>query len=267
MSRNFVRSAATDYINLGDVAAARYAVSSTWSQFVFFRQASSDSSSESIIIAKQTQPTDATLRIRINNGTAPQEVEIYMDNSEQITGPDVIALNTWYMIALTNDGTGDAGGLKLYLATMDGVFETDYNPATGTALEDVSATADVRIGQIESSGADWWDGDIAHVSYFNTEFSSAKILQYLFHPKRVAVAEGAGCIYYLPLGYGSPEQDLSGNQNNGTVNGTPSISAMPPTAGFTPHWHHAIEPISAAAVGSIYYNPYRHPVRNPLLRL
>ncbi len=265
MSRDFDRAGAVDYIALGDIAAARFPQLSTWTLIGFIRQTTSDATAESSFFSKWGGGGAETFRGRINNGTAPQEPEIYMAGVEVITGPDVIELNTWYMYALTNDGTGDAGQLKLYLATMDGVFDPDYNPATGTCpVDEATLTTPIEIGR-ESGGGDTWDGVIADIAYFTSEFSSAKILQYLRFPTRVAVAEGGGCVYHLPFGFGSPEPDMSGNQNNGTVNGSPSIVAMPPTALFTPHWV-TVEPVSVAAVGMAW--PSRnHPSRNPILRL
>lgn len=239
MSRLFVRSAATDYINLGDITAAHFVTLTTWSILGFFRQNTSDASNESMIISKEAGSATRTLRIRINNGTAPQEPEIYVNGSEAITGPDTVQLDTWYMFALTNDGAGGASGLKFYLATMDGVFDSNFNPATGQMADDSGpVTADILIGRIagDASNPDWWDGDIAHIAYFDSEFSSDKILDFLRFPDWVVMAEGSNCVFYLPIGFGSPEQDLSGHQNNGTLNGTPAISMMPPTALFVAGW-------------------------------
>ncbi len=248
MSRNMVRSAGTDYIALGDVAAARFQELSAWTALVFFRMASLDASNEGTIFSKSNNSSSQRqFWIDINNGTPPQEFEVYINNLKVIdNNVNIIDVDIWYMVALANDGTGGAGGLKLYMATMDGSFDADHNPTTGTHGGDSGTlTSPIWAGARNQAAADYWDGDLAHFAYFGSELSSAKILQYLRHPTRVAVAEGSNCIFYLPLMGGSPEQDLSGNQNNGTVNGTPTVSAMPPVALMMPPV--AIMPSIAAA--------------------
>lgn len=113
-------------------------------------------------------------------------------------------------ITVTYDGSSTAAGVKIY---FDRVLETNVvitDALTGTILNNVNLQWGV------TAGADFWDGLLAWSNVHNVELT----------PGEAATAFSVGyafrgAVSILPLwGLGSPEADLSGNGNNGTLVGT-----------------------------------------------
>lgn len=180
---------------------------------------------------------DTQFECSVGSGTAPEILRVKTGDGHVFTGSAVFSLNTWYMVGVTCDGTASANDMNIYVATMDGNYDSNYNPAVATHQGDASTlTGPIQYGASgEPSFRYWFEGDIAHGVYVDAELSSSEILAYLRHPTIMAAVFNAkyGLQFYHPLGFGSPEPDYSGNQNDGAISGTPSISAMPPTSLFT----------------------------------
>lgn len=238
MSRNFNDNAA-DYINLGDISTARFIGTTEFSFLVFFR-VENTAGDDRVILGKENR-----FVLRIDQGAASQELQVRVEGSVIIEGGSNVALDTWYLGAVTNDGTSSATGMLEYLLTMDG---TVLDNAISGDNNLISHTEAIHLGV--RAGVDPMDGDIAYAAYFDFELSLAQIKAYLWNPIMFTAQYNANCEFFLPLKGASPEPDWSGNGNNGTVNGSPTISDNPPVSILLPLDFNSSFVIPIAAVGA-----------------
>lgn len=122
----------------------------------------------------------------------------------------------WHHVAIAYDGSSNASGVTLY---VDGVDDT------GSTIKDtLSATtdggADVGIGSRNGTTILPWNGDLAEAATWNAELVSDEIVS-LARGSSVSHIRNANLQGYWPLqGASSPEPDLSGFINPGTLTGT-----------------------------------------------
>ena len=161
---------------------------------------------------------------------APANIEVYTNGALSITGGDSVALNTWYCIAVTNDGTENAGGFKYYLIGMDGSIVNTVSDQHDSDAVDL--TGELSIGGRASN--DEMDGDIDYVCYIQQELTQAQCVAYSQNPYRLAqsLQTAAGnVVFFLKLGMGGINAvDLSGQATSWTVPGTLVVSNPPPVA-------------------------------------
>jgi hypothetical protein len=83
----------------------------------------------------------------------------------------------------------------------------------------------------DSGVADFLSGGAADCAYWNTVLSSGQVAQLAAGYRPIDIGSTANLQGWWPLsGYSSPEPDISGNNNNGTLTGT-AQAAMPPSLG------------------------------------
>lgn len=256
MARNF----SNDGIDLGNIAAAQFLESASWSLLAFarFENLTAD---ERAVVAKWGSA--GTRQFELNtNKTPAHHMEVRNNGATAITGSGAaLVVDTWYLFVVTFD-TSTA---TLYTLKTDGsVVDTD----TGSWNDDPDVTEEVRIGEKQGGGDDM-DGDIAHVAYIDAVLTLQDIKEYLYSPARVVARFiGSDSVqFYLPLGLGSPEPDFSGKGNNGTVSGT-AISDNPPTGplfGFDLGWQGAAAAAAAATTSFPPVQPWIN--RSPHLRM
>jgi hypothetical protein len=138
-----------------------------------------------------------------------------------------ISTGVWFHVAVTNKATASIGDLKMYKDGVSLSIDSDLGYPAG------ASTGNTTIGERTYSGAEGRRNErIAQVCFWNVSLSFGEV-----------AALAAGCnpyfirqraiIGYWPLdGLQSPEPDLSGNTNNGTLTGT-AYAAGPPVAMFT----------------------------------
>ena len=136
----------------------------------------------------------------------------------------------WYHLAGTWDGGTTSAACKIYI---NGIQEDDANNESGTVTA-ANANSSLRIiGAQQSdngSGYDnFYDGQMSYISLFNRNLSINEIRQDMFYPGSIR----KGLMGFWPLfGSASPEPDLSGNKNNGTVTGAIKGTSDPPINGL-----------------------------------
>ena len=240
-----------NFIDLGDITAARFERAETWTALAFFNLSAS-TPDDSAFITKYASGVSQFL-FRTDNQAAPTNVEVGHGNDTAviINGASSIELNTWYLSAVICDGTSSAGDITLYTLGMDGTVIDDG--VTGDSNPDESnLTTPVRL-MTRTSTADELNGSMAHAAYIRSVLTKQDVFDYLYQPAKVVAkfkGVGNGVPFYQPLGLGSPEPDFSGSSNNGTVTGTPTITDNPPIApwyGFDLGWQGAF----TAAVGGV----------------
>lgn len=160
------------------------------------------------------------------------------------------AANTWYRGVATY---ASGGGWAIYA--------TGASPSSGTMVEALTNTP-LQIGN-QTNFSESWSGALADVAVWNVVLSAAEAAS-LVQGARPFTIRPKSLIGYWPVdGLQSPEPDLSGNANNGTLTGT-ALAPGPPFALFTPRWPQ-LAPISAPVIpppfvfdfdGTIF-KPYR----------
>jgi hypothetical protein len=227
MSRNF--SGSSQYITLGDLSSARFLQMSTWTFLCFFRYESSGD--ENCFISKYVDSpvTAKHAFFRTKKETAPVHIEIYILDSKVLTTTATYSTDTWYFFAITNDGTGGTNGVSVYVYSMDGQVVTNENADHAGDPSDLTAALIIAA---RGPNRDHADGDLAYLAYFTEEFTQAEVKGYFRNPYQVTAQKRSNCVFFLPLNGSSPEVDLSGNGNTGTITGSPTLSAMPPVSAY-----------------------------------
>lgn len=152
-------------LNAGDIQDFRFLSAEPWT-LTFVYRINNTSVDNCTLIAKWAgSSTFKQLFIHVGFGTAPQEIVVFLAGAARITTANFVELNTWYCSAITNDGTGAAGGLRIAnFAVPSGVL---LNSGTGQHASDASnLTADVRLAMKDVSGNDIMDGSIS-ATYFH----------------------------------------------------------------------------------------------------
>lgn len=233
MSRRF-NSTSADIISLADNADIKFLSTSQWTVLSFFRVEETASDNRTII-SKYGGVNNQQFLLRVDRGTAPQEIEVWHNGAVRISGVDLVELNTWYLVSASCNGSAT---LRYNLYGIDG---TQLGTATAATTGNQSQnTAPVQIG-IWDSANDPMFGRIAYTCYIDgVQLTTQEISRYLRRPYIVATSKGTSTKFFLPLLGRSPEPDFSGRANNFTVAGT-TITDMPP----------AVSPMMVPSVYSI----------------
>ena len=129
-------------------------------------------------------------------------------------GSTALSTGVWYFGCTAYDGAA----LKVYLNGVEdgtGAFSGSADTTTGSAV----------IGRLGDLSADHFNGKAAYVHIYNRGITQVEVTQLMYRPGSVT----SGLVAYLPLwGVHSPEIDLSGTGNSGTVNGATESTDGPP---------------------------------------
>jgi hypothetical protein len=212
-----------DKVRPGDVTNAKFDYTTSWST-MFMWQTFNDK--DTFLIYKWTNAGSQFRHI-----TSSSQFKVDHDGS-QIILTGTVALNTWYLSAITCDGTADPSStVTLYIVELENNNNFLVDGVTGTiSSNDSDLTAPITYGH-RSEGtftANWLDGDMAMASYLhNVELTKSEVLHYARNPWAVIAKYSDDARYFLEMGRGSPEPDFTGNGNSGTVTGA-IISPNPP---------------------------------------
>lgn len=227
-----------DYLSRADITSARFEIDVTWSLCIFIR-VENLVTDERVFFSKWDDGDANGRQVRLRTNTSGA-IEVGTDANTATLAFGTVAINTWYLVVLSNDGGGGATGLSGFQYSMDGTeVDSGSNQHDGTSP---TQTFQLEIGRRPLS--DPFDGDIAYCAYFNTELTAAERLAYLRNPYQIAFAKGStGCEFFLPMyGDDSPEPELVHGRNF-TVNGTQVKGTNPPLGPLAP----AARPFTAAA--------------------
>jgi hypothetical protein len=130
-------------------------------------------------------------------------------------GNNVLTADTWVHLALVrNDADGNS--IKLY---VNGVLSYTTTSLTTDSTGGGSSVFNIGYGEYGQIPDDeYFNGEIAHVRVWNVARSAADILQYM---NRSVVGTESGLQGYWKLneGTGTSVDDLTSNNNNGTLSG------------------------------------------------
>ena len=228
MSLTFA-NALSQYVELGDIATARFEIGEIWTVLSFMRVGETGSDDRSIVSKFGGTNKNQFLLRTDRDSTPPTNLEVYTQANLAIAGGNNIALDTWYLIAVSNDGTGGASGMKLYSVQMDGTFLDDA--ATGQHTGDESDLTGLITFSETEANTDEFAGDLDYECYIQKELTKQEILRYLHDPVGAMLRlKPNGVPYCIKLGYlGKSSFDLSGSKNHGTIFGSVSRGEDPPT--------------------------------------
>jgi hypothetical protein len=221
MARSFPGSTNTRRVDSG----ASYDPAGSFSVAAWVRQATAEDFKR--VVSTRDAATHGFL-LGVSSGANNNKIRflVAVGGTFRVAGPAGAALDdgAWHLIV----GSYTAAGtdvIDLYVddmtataASVSGTYGTFNNSATNLAIGN------------ERAGASWnscWNGDIGTVCTFDRVLTLGERQQ--LKKRGPAHLRTAG---WWPLGLGSPEVDLSGNKNNGSIDGTgtTTVSDNPPIA-------------------------------------
>jgi hypothetical protein len=143
-----------------------------------------------------------------------------------VDGSHVLSINTWYNIISTYNSVA---GLVGYVgAASDGTIVAAGS--IGGATSHFQMGDDFANPSVFNSTA-----RIANVGLWNTVLAAGEVGALANGALPLSIRQGNLVGNWPVDGLQSPEPDLSGNANNGTLTGT-ALAAGPPVMPFTPRW-------------------------------
>lgn len=156
-------------------------------------------------------------------------------------GTATLSTGTWYHILQKFDNADQISKTFINGASDGTIF-------SGANIHVQTGTPTLAVGYDALTINRNFPGRIADFAFWNVALTPGEVSA-LAQGARPLTIRPSNIIAYLPLdGISSPEPDLSGAKNNGTLTGTSNVGG-PPLAMFTPRWPRNFE---AAAAG---FNP------------
>ena len=211
MSRT-ITVAGNEHVTCGDMAVTEGIANLTVS---FWGKKSA--TAKEIFVGKWLDTTSAYFIEPFTNG----KVYIGVYNSLPSNGSVAFDNDVWnhYMMVFDGNGATKADMLKLYI---NGVLKTLSFNAHAMATTTGTDTAEFEIGSL--LGTSRTDADIAEVKIWTASLSAGEVMS----DYGGKIPRMDSLVAYWPLGQGSPEGDLSGNGNDGTLVNSPAIADHSP---------------------------------------
>lgn len=228
---------ASNYIQRTFTGSNHFLRTNKWAFVVMFNSTDM-ASDDNGIVSNYPAAGTGQLRARIDQGTAPQNLEVRTGNGGALTftGSGDYAENTWYAIMITCDGSVGAGDCYKFGATVAATPSYIDDTLNGTHNGDVTGTfLDVIIGCTRAGGnAEYFRGNLAHVGYYEgmtTVPDKTDFENYIDNPYTFYNDHSSSCIYQLDTSSitgSTTVEDRSSNNNDFTVTGTLSTATSDP---------------------------------------
>jgi hypothetical protein len=172
---------------------------------------------------------DWMIRIEAAGSSSPKKVTFFINNASATNGAigtTTFASGQWYHVA----GSFDTATLRAYVnGSIDGTKTLGFTP-----INTNSQNLHLGFSQTGDSSGNL-NGNLADCAVWNIALSASEIKALATGARPNNVRPG-NLVAWWPLdGLQSPEEDLSGNKNNGTLTGT-AAAFGPPYAPFAPRW-------------------------------
>ena len=139
------------------------------------------------------------------------------------TSPDSNVIGVWQFVMVTYNTGATTNDPIIYKNCS---AQTIVQEATPTGTVDADGAINLRTGNNASPGIREWDGQIAYVHYYSRILTAAECTDIMWNPGILP----ASLFEFSPqLGSDSPELDISGNANTGTVTGATESALGPAT--------------------------------------
>ena len=219
-SRDF--NGTTDLINIGSAANLDNHTALTYTAWVYVEGGGENNLGE---IYTKSPAGGTTKQFRIENrGGAEQTNSLDMaivtsgTSRQARAATDSLSFNAWHFVVTNWPGSSAP---KLFIDGAEPPYATQTN-GTGT---DTSEANDSGIIGNRGNADRTFDGQMAYVSIHNASLSVVEQEELRYH----ALSIPNGIVAALPLwGNASPEVDLSGTGNAGTLTGTAESANGPP---------------------------------------
>jgi hypothetical protein len=161
-------------------------------------------------------------------------------------GTATYTLNAWTHTAITYDSINNL------LTYANGISDGTNNLGFGN-LGQADSPLGAALGYDTTTPGRHLNGVMADFGYWNTALTVAEI-RALANGARPGNIRPQNLLCWQPLdGLQSPEPDLSGKKNNGTLTGT-TAAFGPPLMQFTPRWPQFTAPVAAVVTPSYGFN-------------
>lgn len=133
--------------------------------------------------------------------------------------------NTWNFVSVTYNSTSTANDPSFYI---NGILQTTVEVIAPSGSVTSDFGVNLTIGN-DSTFSRGWNGNLCYVQMWRRTLSVAEINEAMIRPGSIRT----NLVGYWPcLGSDSPERDLSGNGNSGTVTGATESFNGPPVRLF-----------------------------------
>jgi len=206
MARNFV-AASTQKIDFGDVTELKSA-----STFTFSAWMRRSATSKRVMVAKGTAGIFETYLLMYIDGNIYVKVTSGIENFAAVT----LDNTNWAHVTMVYDG-GQAVNNDRVLLYVNGALQAPTYSGTFPATSS-SSTAPLNAGKRDTT-SQYADGDVAEVKIWTKTLSAKEIIQDF-----VGVIPRDTLVFHAPMGWDSPEPDISGSKYTGTLTNTPTIA-------------------------------------------
>lgn len=227
MARSF--DGINDVITITD--AATFEVSTQMTLGVFMKWNSVPTGIEAIC-GKGRDTTNTYSYFLGNSGLANSTTNLNFALYDGVSNPEAVASSfeftsaTWYNVV----GTYNGSAIRV-------IVDASTSASTNTTINPGNQTSSFFIGRWPNGGGgDYSPVTVGELALWNVVLSSSEIDAYSNGVSPNFIRRTA-LVLYLPLwGLASPEPDLSGNKNNGTVTGA-VLADHAPIGSYTPPQH------------------------------
>lgn len=228
MARSF---AGSDRISTSAAAILNPSGSFTASSWFNFNGGGNFNTIYASIVGTSTTP----FRFSLYTLSASSKLELFSGSNAGVTSNSTFSNNVWHHAVVQynfNAGTPANSTISVFI---DGVVDSNLNGITAGAINPGSNVpwiiGDDRTGSVNNP----YNGSMADQALWGVALTTAEIVA-LSKGARPYTVRPASLLGYWPLdGLQSPEPDLSGNANNGTLTNT-ALAFGPPLMMFTPRW-------------------------------
>jgi hypothetical protein len=224
MARSF--NGSSDFITLGITQTTAFARPISFSCWALLN---SGAGSFPLIIGFTAGGSFTFFGINIGSSSG---LNVFYSGVDQTNNGSAFSTNVWHNCVFTDDG-----------ATVT-VYQDGSSVGTGGSIGTITNSANVVIGN-NAQGNSFWKGSIADAAFWNVVLTAAEIRALSNGARPFTIRPGNFNGYWPFDGLQSPEPDLSGKANNGTLTGT-ALAAGPPVMMFTPRWPQFLTPPAAA---------------------
>jgi|SRR6516162_2360494 len=184
------------------------------------------------------------------NGTSNHQLQVYFSTTQGEWQWAIPSQNVWHTLGLNYDNSSVSNDPVVYI---DGVSVSVTNTLRPVGTLVAASPANLTIGNLPNNGVAW-DGNVADAAVWDGVLLTATEHAALGRGARPYQIRKGSLKGWWPLdGFSSPEPDLSGNANNGTLTGTTRVFG-PPMMAFTPRWPQFImPPVTPVVIASSGY--------------
>jgi hypothetical protein len=245
----------SDYVSIGNVAELDFGKASTFTVEAWINTAAASTAMQIISKYEGDLFSSAGWGFQVSGSS----LAFYMSGGGLLdlmvsipTGTPAIKDGLWHHVAVVYDGSNNVTGCTFYI---DGVAYAgiDGGGFVATVAGTVTNTENATIGAYDgttSGVAEYWDGELDEVRVWNDVRTQTEIRENMHLSLSGACDASLDGYWKFNETSGTTAADLSGNGNNGSHMGAPTIAASEASVGYGVSTTH-----SATATATNYFSP------------